>query len=322
MADLTRRTFVTGMLAGPVAAWAQDWPTRQLTIIAPFPAGGSVDVIARLVQPGLQQALGCNVIIENKAGAQGSIGTALAAKAAPDGGTWVIVFDTHAVNPALQTLPFDTEKDLAPVLLIGTAPHILACHPSRSFQSFADLVAAAKPKPGAITFASIGVGSLGHLTVALLSKRAGISLTHVAYRGGAPAMNDAIGGHVDLIVGSTALVNPQVQAGNLRALLQTGSARQPALAGVPTAIEAGFDGLVSNAWWAVFTPSGTPPALIERFRAAMVAVIKDEHVSKQLTDKQQINLSLGGPEVLRPFVTEQARLWGEVVRDNGIKVGN
>jgi tripartite-type tricarboxylate transporter receptor subunit TctC len=122
--------------------------------------------------------------------------------------------------------------------------------PSRSFQSFADLVAAAKEKPGAITFASIGVGSLGHLTMVLLGKRAGISLTHVAYRGGGPAMNDAIGGHVDLIVGSTALVNPQVQAGNLRPLLQTGTIRQPALAGVPTAMESGFDGLVSNAWWA------------------------------------------------------------------------
>ena len=248
------------MLASPAAAWAQEWPTRQLTIVVPFPAGGSVDVIARLVQPGLQQALGCTVVIENKAGAQGSIGTAFAAKAAPDGGTWVFVFDTHAVNPALQNLPFDTEKDFAPVLLIGTAPHILACHPSRPFQSFADLVAAAKEKPGAISFASIGVGSLGHLTMILLGKRAGISLTHVAYRGGAPAMNDAIGGHVDLIVGSTALVNPQVQSGNLRPLLQTGNVRQPALAAVPTAMESGFDGLASNAWWGGFAPAGVRPS--------------------------------------------------------------
>jgi tripartite-type tricarboxylate transporter receptor subunit TctC len=322
MPVMSRRVFVAGVLASPAAAWGQEWPTRQITLIAPFPAGGSVDVIARLVQSGLQQALGSTVIIENKAGAQGSIGTAAAAKAAPDGGTWVIVFDTHAVNPALQNLPFDTEKDFAPVLLIGTAPHILACHPSRSFQSFADLVAAAKEKPGAITFASIGVGSLGHLTMVLLGKRAGISLTHVAYRGGGPAMNDAIGGHVDLIVGSTALVNPQVQSGNLRPLLQTGTIRQPALAGVPTAMESGFDGLVSNAWWAVFAPKGTPATLIERFRAALVGVIKDERVSKQLIDNQQINLSLGGPEVLQPFVAEQTKLWGEVVRENGIKLGN
>jgi tripartite-type tricarboxylate transporter receptor subunit TctC len=128
MPVMSRRVFVAGVLASPATAWAQEWPTRQITLIAPFPAGGSVDVIARLVQSGLQQALGSTVIIENKAGAQGSIGTAAAAKAAPDGGTWVIVFDTHAVNPALQNLPFDTEKDFAPVLLIGTAPHILACH--------------------------------------------------------------------------------------------------------------------------------------------------------------------------------------------------
>jgi tripartite-type tricarboxylate transporter receptor subunit TctC len=131
-----------------------------------------------------------------------------------------------------------------------------------------------------------------------------------------------VGGHVDLIVGSTALVNPQVQAGNLRPLLQTGKVRQPAIASVPTAIESGFDGLVSNAWWGVFAPRGTPPELIERFRAALVAVMKDERVSKQLTENQQINLALGGPEVLRPFVAEQMQQWGDVVRENGIKLGN
>lgn len=322
MPHLSRRTFVASLLASPALAWAQEWPTRQITIVVPFPPGGSVDTMTRLVQAGLQQALGATIIIENKAGAQGSIGAAQVAKAQPDGATWLFVFDTHAVNPSLQNLSFDTEKDLEPVLLIGTAPHILACHPSRPFKSLGDVIATAKEKPGAISYASIGTGSLGHLTMVQLTKRAGITLTHVAYRGGGPAMNDAIAGHVDLLIGSTALVNPQVQAGGLRPLVQTGKTRQPALADLPTAIESGFPGFESNAWWGVFAPKGTPAALIDRFRVALVAQMKEERVAKQLTETQQINLALGGPDVLRPFLAEQMKLWGDVVRENGIKAGN
>jgi tripartite-type tricarboxylate transporter receptor subunit TctC len=323
MPQWTRRALVACLvLLAPAVVWAQEWPTRQVTIVVPFPPGGSVDTMTRLIQPGLQQALGATVIIENKAGAQGSIGAAYAAKAQPDGGTWLFVFDTHAVNPSLQNLPFDTEKDLEPVLLIGTAPHILATHPSRAFKSLGDVIAAAKEKPGGITYASIGTGSVGHLTMTLLAKRAGITLTHVAYRGGGPAMNDAIAGHVDLIIGSTALVNPQVQAGGLRALVQTGKVRQPALADLPTTIESGFAGFESNAWWGVFAPKGTPAALIDRFRAALVAQMKEERVAKQLVETQQINLALGGPDALRAFLAEQMKLWGDVVRENGIKAGN
>jgi tripartite-type tricarboxylate transporter receptor subunit TctC len=322
----TRRAVVaTALLLGPAIAQAQPplaWPTKQLTIIVPFPPGGSVDAMARLIQPGLQQTLGATLVVEHKPGAQGSIGAAHAARAQPDGGTWLFVFDTHAVNPALQNLPFDTEKDLEPVLLVGTAPHILATHPSRPFKSLADVIAAAKEKPGSVTYASIGTGSLGHLTMVLLAKRAGVTFTHVAYRGGGPAMNDALAGHVDLIIGSTALVNPQVQGGGLRALVQTGSARQPALAAVPTAIEVGFPGFESNAWWGVFAPQGTPAGLIERFRAAAVAQMKEERIAKQLTETQQINLAFGGPDVLRQFLAQQMKLWGDVVRENGIKAGN
>lgn len=322
MLSLARWGLAAQLVLCPLAAQAQEWPTRQITIVAPFPPGGSVDAIARLVQPGLQQALGTSVIIENKAGAQGSIGTAQVARAAPDGGTFIFVFDTHAVNPSLQSLAFDTERDLEPVLLIGTAPHILATHPSRPFKSLGDVISAAKEKPGTVTYASIGTGSVGHLTMTLLAKRAGIQLTHVAYRGGGPALNDAIAGHVDLIIGSTALVNAQVQGGGLRALVQTGKVRQPALPNVPTTIEAGFTGFESNAWWGVFAPKGTPAPLMDRFRTALIAQVKEERVAKQLVETQQISLVLGGPEALRPFLAEQMKLWGDVVRENGIKAGN
>jgi tripartite-type tricarboxylate transporter receptor subunit TctC len=311
------------MLAGaalPFAARAQGWPSGIVRIIVPFPPGGSVDAIARMVQPGLQQRLGATVIVENRPGSSGSIGAAAVAKAAPDGNTWLFVFDTHAVNPALiPNLPYDSQKDLDPVLLIGTAPNVLATHPSRPYRTLADVVEAAKAKPRAITFASVGAGSLGHLTVVLLSKRAGVELVHVPYRGGGPAINDAIAGHVDLIVASTALLNPHLQAGTLRGLVQTGLKRQPSLSDLPTADESGFSGFQSLAWWGVYGPAGTPKSIAERFQAELTAVLKDERVAKQLTETQQITPTLGGPEELRKFFDEQARTWGAVVRENGIK---
>ena len=180
----------------------------------PFPPGGTVDPIARMVQPGMQQRLGATIVIENRPGGSGSAGAAAVAKAPADGNTWLFVFDTHAVNPFLQNLPFDTEKDLDPVVLIGTAPNVLAAHPSRPYRTFADLVAAAKQKPDTLTYASVGSGSVGHLTMVQLCKQAGIRMVHVPYRGGGPAMNDAIAGHVDLIIGSAALVMPQLTRGD------------------------------------------------------------------------------------------------------------
>src|SRR5437879_3544727 len=185
MTRITRRSLVLGTMAVPICQSALSQPaTGNITrIVVPFPPGGTADPIARMVQPGLQQRLGATIVIENKPGASGSIGTAQVAKSPPDGSNWVIVFDTHAVNPFLQSLPFDTEKDLDPVLLIGTAPNVVATHPSRDFKTFADVVAAAKARPDTITYASIGSGSLGHLTGVLLSERAGIRLVHVPYRG-------------------------------------------------------------------------------------------------------------------------------------------
>jgi tripartite-type tricarboxylate transporter receptor subunit TctC len=321
MPCMNRRVFVAGMLASP-AAWAQEWPTRQIALVVPFPPGGSVDAISRLMQPGLEKALGTTVIVENKPGASGSIATAQVAKAAPDGGTWLVVFDTHAVNPALQTLSYDTEKDFEPVLLIGTAPYLVATRPDKPYQSLADVVAAAKAKPGTISYGSVGTGSLGHLAMVLLAKKAGITINHVAYRGGGPAVNDALGGHIDLVIGSVALLTPQVQGGTLRPVVQTGKTRVPALSAVPTVGESGFAGVEASAWWGVFAPKGTPVQVTDRFRTALVAYLKEEKVTKQLTESQQITLSLGGPEVLRPFLAEQISIWGSVVRENNIKAAN
>ena len=245
---------------------------------------------------------------------------ALVAKSPPDGNTWLFVFDTHAVNPSLlPNLPFDTEKELDPVCLIATAPYVVATNPSRPFNTFADIIKAAKAQPGKISYASVGTGSIGHLAMVLLAKQAGIEITHVPYRGGAPAVNDAVAGHVDLVNGSAALLTPQIRADKLRPVFQMGAARLPGLKDVPTISEAGYPGAQANTWWGMFAPAGTPKPIVERFFTALKESLSEERAMKTLTENQQMNVVLSGPEELRKFASEQARIWGAVIRENNIK---
>jgi tripartite-type tricarboxylate transporter receptor subunit TctC len=321
---LTRRTLVLGGIATPlaaqVAAQAQTWPSGIVRIVVAYPPGGSTDAMMRLVQPGLQQRLGATIVIENRSGASGSVGTGTVAKSPPDGNTWLAVFDNHAANPfVLPSLPYDTEKDLDPVLLIGTAPYVITTAKAKPYNTLADVIAAAKAKPGSVSYASVGSGSVGHLAMALLSQRAGVKLTHVPYRGGGPAMNDAVAGHVDLLVGSTALSMPQVDAGTIRAVVQTGKTRNQFIAKVPTVAESGFPDFEAYAWWGIFAPAGTPKPIIERFSNAMAETLREERIAKQLVETQQVSLTLGGPEVERAFVANQMKVWGKVVKDNNIK---
>lgn len=317
MLKLTRRAAVAGFVFAPWVARAQNAPIIKLVV--PFPPGGTVDPIARMAQPGLQQKLGATVVVENKSGASGSIGAAQVAKSPPDGNTWLFVFDTHAVNPSLMSLPFDTEKELDPVLLIGTAPYILAKHPSRPWKDFTEVAAAARAKPDSISYATVGSGSIGHLAMALITKRAGVRMLHSPYRGGGPAMNDALGGHVDTIIGSAALATPQIKNGKLIGLMNTGAKRLAALPDVGTGIEAGFPGFEAYAWWGVFAPGGTPRPQIERFAGALTEILREEKNARTLQESWQIDLQLGGPEALRKFFAAQMALWGGVVKEQGIK---
>jgi tripartite-type tricarboxylate transporter receptor subunit TctC len=323
MSKLTRRTFALGALAAPLvirAADAQNLPTGTIRIVVPYPPAGSTDAMMRMIHPTLQQRLGATIIIENKPGASGSIGTAQVAKAAPDGTSWVVVFDNHAANPfVLPSVPFDTEKDLDPVLLIGTAPYMVTTNPQKPFQTLADVIAAAKAQPDKVSYGSVGAGSIGHLAMTLLSNRAGIKLVHVPYRGGGPAMNDAIAGHVDMLIGSTALQIPQVVGGKIRPIFHTGNKRLASQPNVPTVMESGFPGFEAYAWWGVFAPTGTPKPMIDKFGAEMAACLREERVSKQLIETQQVDLRLAGPADLRKFLSEQIATWGKVVRDNNIK---
>jgi len=314
--------LVLGAATAPFAAQAQTpaWPSSNVRLIVAYPPGGSTDAIMRLAQAPLQDKLGTTVIIENRAGASGSVGTGYVAKSPPDGNTWLAVFDNHAANPfVLPSLPYDSERDLDPVLLIGTAPYLIATSSAKPYQTLADVIAAARGKPGSISYASVGSGSVGHLAMALLAQRAGVTMVHVPYRGGGPAMTDALGGHVDLLAGSTALSMPQVNIGGLRALAQTGKDRNAFLTKVPTVSESGYPGFEAYAWWGIFAPAGTPKPIIEKFGSAMAAALRDERLAKQLTETQQVTLTLGGPQMLREFVSSQMKVWGKVVKDNNIK---
>jgi len=307
-------------LSAPAQTSAQTWPSGTIRIIVPFPPGGSVDAIARLAQAGLGQRLNATIIIENRAGASGSTGAAAVAKSPPDGNTWLLVFDTHAVNPTLLgNLPFDNEKDFEPVSLIATAPYVMARNPSRPYANVADLVRAAKEKPKTISYASVGSGSIGHLALVLFGRDAGIELIHVPYRGGGPAMNDAVAGHVDLIIASAAQLMPQITPGALRPVAQMGPTRLQGLPDVPTIGEAGYPKATASAWWGLFAPAGTAKPIIERFRTAFVESLREERVARQLSETQQMTLVLSGPEELRKFSAEQARIWGTVVRENAIQ---
>jgi tripartite-type tricarboxylate transporter receptor subunit TctC len=323
MTELSRRALLAAGALAPFAGAARaqsGWPQGQtIRFTVPFPAGGSTDAVARIVQPGVQQRLGATIIVENRAGGASSIGAAVVAKSPPDGLNWLFVFDSHAVIPSLMPLTFDAKKDLDPVLLVGTAPMVLACHPAKPFRSFSDVVAASKASPDSLTYGTIGNGSLGHLTMTLLQKKGGFKVRHLPYRGGGPALNDAIGGHIDLIITSVANMASQLAAGNLRPLLQTGETRLPNLPDTPTMIEAGFKDFTANAWWGVFAPGGTPKPIIDRMVQELTATFRDDKVSKALIDTQQIAMRLDGPEAFRKFYENEMNVWGDVVRENQIK---
>ena len=323
MTRLTRRTLLIGaaapLIAAPLVARAQIWPSGPIRIVVPFPPGGSTDALARVVQTGLQQRLGVNIIIENKPGASGAAGTTVVAKSPADGNTWLFVFDTHSVNPYLMNLQYDNDKDLDPAMLVATAPYLLAVNTKHEFKTLADLVAAAKAKPESLSYASVGSGSIGHLFMVLLQKKTGMKMVHVPYRGGGPAMNDALGGHVDFIIGSVALVTPQLGSGKLRPIVQTGEKRVAALPDTPTVMESGVPDLTGYTWWGVFAPAGTPKPMVERFNKDLLAAIREERVTRTLTESQQMTLVLAGPDELRKFSTDQGKLWGPVVKENDIK---
>lgn len=311
------------MAAGGIAsavAQATDWPTRPVRFIVPFPPGGSVDPLARLLGSRLATSLGQQFVVDNRTGGSGSIGTGIAAKAAADGHTYVFVFDTHAVNPTLiPNLPFDTVKDLAPVMLIGTAPMAIATGLTKPFKTFGDVISAAKAKPGSVTYGSVGAGSLGHLTVTLVEQAGGFRLTHVPYKGGGPMITDALGGHIDLAIGSVAVMTPHIKGGKLRAVAVTGDKRSHVLPDVPALAEQGFAGFSALAWWGIFGPAGIPKPVLDKFHAELVKVLNQPDVRKQLGEQLGMDLVVSDPAALQKFLLSEMARWAKVVKAHGIK---
>ena len=305
----------------PALAQGTDWPTKPVKFISPFPPGGSVDPLARLVAVKMTEALGQQFIVENKTGASGSIGTAFVAKAPPDGYTYVFVFDTHAVNPTLlPNLPFDTLKDLAPVMLIGTSPMAITTNASKPYKTFSDVIAAAKAKPGTISYGTVGAGSLGHLTMTLLQQAAGIQLVHVPYKGGGPMTTDVLGGQIELAIASVAQQGPHVRGGKLRAIAVTGDKRSHVLPDVPALAEQGFPGFSALAWWGIFGTAGTPKPILDKFHAELVKVFNRPEVRKQLTETLGMDVTASSPEDTQKFLVSQVERWGKVVRENNIRM--
>lgn len=313
-----------GMVAAALAAGAahaQDWPNKPVRIIAPFPPGGSVDQVSRVLANYLAPALGQQVIVDNKGGAAGSIGTALAAKAAPDGYTFVVVFDTHAVNPSLiPNMAFDTLKDLAPVMLIGTSAMVLTAHPSQPYQNFSDLIKAAKAKPESIGFGTIGTGSLAHLAMTQLQMQGNFKMTHVPYKGGGPLKQDSIAGHVPTSIASNFVTAPDVKSGALRPLAVTSAKRLASMPNVATVAEQGFPGFAAYAWWGLLAPAGTPKPIVDRMHAEVLKVLNNKEARERLS-AQGMDIVASSSTEFAKFLGGEVERWAKVVKDNNIKAG-
>jgi tripartite-type tricarboxylate transporter receptor subunit TctC len=300
---------------------AADYPDHAIRLIVPFSAGGANDIIARLIQPALQQALGQPVIIDNRPAASGTVGTEAVARAQPDGYTLLMAFTTHTVNPAINAkLPYDTERDLAPIVLVGKSPLLLSVNAKVPAKTLADLVALAKANPGKLNYATPGSTSEAHLLMALWSKLAGVEMQHIAYRGGAPAVLATVEGESQITLMSPIASLAQIKAGTLH-LLATGSLRRdPNFPDVPTIAESGFPGFEAVAWAGLFTTAGTPAPIIERLNAEVNRILRDPETIARFAE-QGIAPAGGTPQEFGAYVGSEIRRWREAAVAAKVDVG-
>jgi len=297
---------------------AQTYPGKAIRLIVPFPPGGSNDIVARMLATQLGEKLGQPVVIENKGGAGGVLGTDIAAKAAPDGYTVLLISVAYAFAPALyKTLPYDPGTAFAPITIIGRGPSALTVHPSVPVNSVAELIALAKAKPGTLNYASAGVGSFQHLSAALLMNQAGIKVVHIPYKGGGPAMADVMGGQAQIVMPSLIQVVPHIRSGRLKALGTSGTRRSALLPDVPTIAET-LPGYESQNWWGLLVPAHTPQPVIDRLYGAMSEVLQSKETSKRMETEGAEAVRMTPPEFGR-FIAAELVKWGKVARDVGIQ---
>jgi tripartite-type tricarboxylate transporter receptor subunit TctC len=302
------------------AVSAEQYPSRTVTIVNGFSAGGAVDTVARALAERLSVSLGQSFVVESRTGGGSNIAAMAVARSAPDGYTLLLGTNGLAINMALYKSPgFDVEKDFAPISLVGDIPAVIAAHPSFPAGSIAELISFARQKPNGASFATPGNGSLPHLAMALLTKQAGVELQHISYRGGHPAITDAIGGHVPLVVVNALEATPYISDGRLKGLAVTGPARLAALPNVPTVAESpGHANFEAQTWWGLFAPAGTPSAVLEKLQAEVHKALADPRLRERIENVGgRVRASTAAE--LAVFVGAERRKWGQVVADTGLR---
>ncbi len=304
--------------AGGGALAADSYPTRPIRLIVPFPPGGSNDIIARVIGQQLGDRLGKPLVIDNRGGAGGLVGTETAVHAQPDGYTLLIISVAYSYNPAIYRLPYDPVKAIAPIGQLGTGPNALVVHPSVAAKSVKELIALAKAKPGQLNYATAGIGSFQHLSSEMFRIMSGANIVHIPYKGGAPAMLAVIGGQAQISIGSLLQELPHIRSGKMRALGTGGAKRSPALPDVPTIAEGGVPGYEANTWRGIVAPAATPQAIIKKVNAEIAAILATPETQKWF-------LSEGGeavsrtPDEFRKWILSEMAKWGKVVKQAGIK---
>ena len=317
---LSAITLAVASASGTAAAQGK-WPSKPITYIVPFPAGGTTDILARLISQKLGPALGATVIVENRAGAGGNIGSDFVAKAAPDGYTILGgTISSHAINVSLYPkLPYDPVKSFAPVALIGTNTNVLVVGAASPYKTVQELTAAAKAKPGSISFASAGNGTSQHLSGELYKGIAGLDMVHVPYKGSAPAMQDVIGGQVPMMFDTSVVAGPFIESGKVRALAVTSAKRTPQLPNVPTMAESGVSGYDLQSWQAIFAPAGTPTPILQRLQTEVAKIIMSPEIQERL-GKLGMEPSAMTAEQFAAFQASEIAKWAKVIKAGNIRI--
>ncbi|WP_424814032.1 tripartite tricarboxylate transporter substrate binding protein [Roseococcus sp. YIM B11640] len=316
-----RRTALGSLLAVPALAapaLAQAWPDRPIRIIVPYPPGGSNDTVARIVQPRLQEILGRPIIVDNRAGASGSVGSSETARSAPDGYTWLLANDTLASNETLMNLPYRVMEAFTFCSVLGTCPYALTAHPSTPFRTLPQLIAAAKAAPETLSYATTGVGSLAHVSTVLLQQRGDFKLVHVPYRGGGPALQDALAGHVPLFMSNIVIILQHIREGKLIPLGVSSAAPSRFLPGVQPFAAQGFPGFEALTYWVMVGPAGIPPAINERMQQALRQVLGEAPIQARMAE-QGAEIVASSPAETEAFIRGEIAKWGEVIRANNIR---
>ena len=307
------------LLALPATVLAQAWPSKPIRVVVPFPAGGGIDTVARIVVPKMSEALGQPMVIDNRSGAGGTVGTEVVARAAPDGHVLLATFASHSMNATLyRDLSYDTEKAFAPISLIATVPNILVVHPSLPAKTVGDLISLARKRPGDINYASVGNGTPAHLSAELFNMMAGVRMTHIPYKGAAASIIGMITGETQLTFTTVLIALPHVKAGKLRPLAVATLARTPLLPEVPTVDQSGLKGYESIAWYGLLAPAGTPGPVVDRLNAELVRSVQTPEVRDNLL-RQGTEIVASSPARFAQVIREDIVKWTKVVKAAAVK---